>query len=100
VNGFSGDFDSVAEAFLALVDRQIPSEWWHVLDTKTGEVIERRHIRTKNGMIGFQKSNWVVGQPTEQIPLLPPAKGLDELEAELQAVIALAVTGDRSPVGN
>jgi len=99
VHGLAGDFDSVAEACLSLVDRQTPGEWWHVLDTRTGEITERRHIRTKNGMISFQKSDWVAGQATEQTPHLPPAKGLDELEADLQSVMAIAITDESSPSG-
>ncbi len=34
IHGFVGDYASFAEAFIALVDRQIASEWWHV-DTVT-----------------------------------------------------------------
>ena len=90
VNGLAGDFDSVAEAFLALIDQQIPSEWWHVLDTKTGEVIERRHIRTSNGMIGFQRSEWVVGTPAKRSPISLPSTSendLSELEVGLRTVV-------------
>src|SRR4028118_1920455 len=77
VNGFIGDFDSAAEAFLSLGDHQTPSEWWHVLDTQTGEVIERRHIRTSNGMIGFQRSDRFVGSQAKKMPVsLPAATGI------------------------
>jgi hypothetical protein len=90
VQGLVGDFDSVAEAFLSLVDNQTPSEWWHVLDTRTGEVIERRHIRVSNGMIGFQRSDWVAGasEPAASTTIAT-AKGADltELEAGLRAVV-------------
>ncbi len=65
VQGYVGDFDSFAEAFVALVDRQTPSQWWHVLDTKTGEVVERQHLKVDNGMVGFERSQWVAGQPSK-----------------------------------
>jgi hypothetical protein len=90
VNGFVGDFDSVAEAFLSLLDNQTPSEWWHVLDTKTGEVIERRHIRTNNGMIGFQRSEWVIGSPAKKAPISLPSTAdsdLSDLEVGLRSVV-------------
>jgi hypothetical protein len=91
VNGFVADFDSVAEAFLSLIDHQTASEWWHVLDTQSGEVFERRHIRTSNGMIGFQRSDRVVGtQARKSVPISAPApKGADlnELEAGLRNVV-------------
>src|SRR5215210_6205916 len=56
VAGFVADFDSSAEALVLLVDQQKPSEWWHILDTQTGEVIARRQVRLSNGTIGFQRS--------------------------------------------
>ena len=90
VNGFVGDFDSVADAFLSLLDNQTPSEWWHVLDTKTGEVIERRHIRTNNGMIGFQRSEWVIGSPAKKAPISLPSTAdsdLSDLEVGLRSVV-------------
>jgi hypothetical protein len=92
VTGFVNDFDSAAEAFLSLVDQQTPSEWWHILDTQTGEVIERRHIRTSNGMIGFQRSEQVVGsQATKKtLPIAAPgpkAADLSDLEAGLRTVV-------------
>ncbi len=105
VHGYVGDFDSFAEAFVALVDRQTPSEWWHVLDTKTGEVVERQHLKINNGMISFERSHWVAGQPSreEAIAPLPPAQApaiavslpktadLNALEADLRAVVTTGV---------
>ncbi len=105
VHGVVGDFDSFAEAFVALVDRQTPAQWWHVLDTKTGEVVERQHLKVHNGMIGFERSEWIAGQsareeaiaasspapapePTMAIAL-PKAADLSALEADLRS----AVTG-------
>ncbi len=94
VQGYVGDFDSFAEAFVALVDRQTPSEWWHVLDTKTGEVVERRHLKVHNGMIGFERSHWVAGQTSKEETVatsapapvitvsLPKAPDLNALEAD------------------
>ena len=107
VHGFVGDFDSFAEAFVALVDQQTPSQWWHVLDTKTGEVVERQNLKVNNGMIGFQRSDWVVGQPTKEeaiaaltpapapVPAisvsLPKAADLNAMEADLRSVVASGV---------
>jgi hypothetical protein len=94
LHGFVRDFDSVAEAFLSLVDDQTPAEWWHVLDTKTGEVIERRHVRLSNGVIGFQRSDWIVGTPAKTVAIVPPASkasDLAELEAGLRAVVTSGV---------
>ena len=105
VHGFVGDFDSFAEAFVALVDRQTPSQWWHVLDTKTGEVVERQHLKINNGMISFERSHWVAGQPAQaeavaallpaQAPAiavsLPKAADLNALEADLRAVVTTGV---------
>ena len=101
VHGYVGDFDSFAEAFVALVDRQTPSQWWHVLDTKTGEVVERQHLKINNGMISFERSHWVAGQPAKapllpaQAPAiavsLPKAADLNALEADLRAVVTTGV---------
>jgi hypothetical protein len=94
IHGFVRDFDSVAEAFLSLVDDQTPAAWWHVLDTKTGEVIERRHVRLNNGVIGFQRSDWVVGTAAKPAVITAhAAKGSDlsELEAGLRAVVTSGV---------
>ena len=100
VNGLVGDFDSFAEAFVSLVDQQTPAQWWHVLDTKTGEVVERRHLKVHNGMIGFERSEWVAGQPAREEPIavpapaaalsvsLPKAVDLNALEADLRSVVA------------
>ena len=98
VHGFVWDFDSFTEAFVSLVDRQTPSEWWHILDTKTGEVVERKHLKVHNGMIGFERSHWVVGQPTKEEPITVPAPvatmsepklpEIDSIEADLHAVLA------------
>ena len=101
VHGFVGDFDSFAEAFVALVDRQTPSEWWHVLDTKTGEVVERQHLKVHNGMIGFERSHWVAGQPVKVEPVaslgpsisvsLPKGPDLNALEADLRSAVVTGV---------
>ncbi len=66
VQGLVGSFDSFAEAFVSLVDQQTPALWWHVLDTKSGEVVERRHLKVHNGMIGFERSAWIAGQPVQE----------------------------------
>ena len=105
VHGFVGHFDSFAEAFVALVDQQMPAQWWHVLDTKTGEVVERLHLKINNGMIGFERSHWVVGQPASETVTatptpqpapaisvsLPKAADLNALEADLRSVVARGV---------
>jgi hypothetical protein len=100
VNGLLGDFDSAADAFVAIVDHQLPSEWWHILDTKTGEVVERRHLRVSNGMIGFQKSEWIVGTSTKKLPInapAPKAGDITDLEAGMRAVVS---NGYRSANGH
>jgi len=100
VRGFIGDFDSVAEAYLSLVDQQTRSEWWHVLDTKTGEVTERRHIRTSNGMIGFQRPDWVVGTPAKKAPISLPSTAdsdLSELEVGLRTVVVNGMKNNNRP---
>ena len=101
IHGFVGDYDSFAEAFVALVDRQIPSEWWHILDTQTGEVVERQHLEVHNGMIGFERSHWVAGQtskeevvasPASSITVsLPKAPDLSALEADLRSAVVTGV---------
>ena len=110
IHGFVGDYDSFAEAFVALVDRQIPSEWWHILDTQTGEVVERQHLKINNGMISFERSHWVAGQPSKQeaiAPLpsaqapaiavsLPKAADLNALEADLRAVVTTGVKNGKA----
>jgi hypothetical protein len=88
LHGFVGDFDSIAEAFLSLVDEQVPSEWWHVLDTKTGEVIERQHLKTSKGMIGFQKSDWIVGTPA----VLPSVRGSDLSDLDIGLPVAASAS--------
>ncbi len=69
VQGLVGDFDSFAEAFVSLVDQQTPAAWWHILDTQTGEVVERQHLKVHSGMIGFERSAWIAGQPAQEEPL-------------------------------
>ncbi len=101
VHGFVGDFDSFAEAFVALVDRQTPSEWWHILDTKSGEVVERQHLKVHNGMIGFERSHWVAGHPPKVEPIaapgpaisvsLPKGPDLNALEADLRSAVVTGV---------
>ncbi len=97
VHALIGDFDSFAEAFVSLVDRQTASEWWHILDTMTGEVVERQHLKVHNGMIGFERSHWIVGQPPKEGSIAVPAPvtappepklpGIDSIEADLHAVL-------------
>ncbi len=104
--GLVGDFDSFAEAFVSLIDHQTPSQWWHILDTKTGEVIERRHLKISNNMIGFQRSEWTIGQASQQgaiTPLslppaasLPTAPNLVRLEAELRSANAPGLKNART----
>lgn len=73
VQALVGDFDSFAEAFVSLVDHQTLSEWWHILDTKSGEVVERRHLKVHNGMIGFERSEWVLGDSPKAGPVVVAA---------------------------
>ncbi|HEX2554896.1 MAG TPA: hypothetical protein VHL98_14440 [Microvirga sp.] len=97
VHGLAGDFDSFADAFISLIDRQTPCDWWHILDTRTGEVVERRHLKVSNGMIGFQRSDWVVGEggpdePLASITLPAPAAEVKlpeiaSIEADLRSVL-------------
>ena len=78
----------------------IPSEWWHVLDTKTGEVTERRHIRTTNGMVGFQRSDWVIGTPAKKGPIALPSTAesdLSELEVGLRSVVVNGIKSGGRP---
>ncbi len=106
VHGFVGDFDSFAEAFVSLVDRQTPSQWWHILDTKTGEVVERQHLKVHNGIIGFERSHWVVGQPSKEEAITLPAPALvsaspklpdlDSIEADLRSAIGGLQNGHAS----
>ncbi len=97
VHGLVGDFASFAEASVSLVDRQTPSEWWHILDTHTGEVVERQHLKISSGMIGFQRSEWVVGQPAKEEPITvtapaapipaPKLPEIESIEADLRSVL-------------
>jgi hypothetical protein len=91
IHGFVGDFDSIAEAFLTLVDQQVTSEWWHVLDLKTGEVVERQHLKTSKGMIGFQKSDWIVGSPAAS---LPSVRGTDFSDLDIGLPVPAPQTGE------
>lgn len=97
VHGLVGNFDSFADAFVSLVDRQTPCDWWHILDTHSGEVVERRHLKVSSGMIGFQRSDWVVGQPAKAEPISLPASAstaaepglpeIESIEADLRSVL-------------
>ena len=91
VNGLIGDYDGPAEAFLSLVDNQTPSTWWHILDTHTGEVIEREHLRAKDSVLSFDKSDRVVGYASPRMAVLPPAKPLSELERSIRNVVETSV---------
>jgi hypothetical protein len=102
VQALVGDFDSFAEAFVSLVDQQTPSEWWHIVNTDSGEVVERRHLKVHNGMIGFERSDWLVGSSEAQEPASPPAlpiaspkprgPNLSTLEADLRSAVASGIT--------
>jgi hypothetical protein len=107
VHGLIGSFDSCAEAFVALVDRQIPCGWWHILDTRTGEVVERRHLKIHNGMIGFQRSDWVVAPPVRQevvatppaLPISVPTPAVADLggiEAGLRSVVTTGIKNGKT----
>jgi hypothetical protein len=108
VHGLVGAFDSFAEAFVSLVDQQAASEWWHVLDTRTGEVVERRHLKISNGMIGFQRSDWLVGPRGQQdtvgapqLPIsvpMPKAAELSGIEAGLRTAVANGIKSGRPAV--
>jgi hypothetical protein len=119
VQALVGDFDSFAEAFVSLVDQQTLAQWWHILDTKSGEVVERRHLKMHNGMIGFERSDWVLGESSKAEPVvaaapnangaarpetpalptsgpaisvsLPKAADLGSLEADLRTAVASSV---------
>ncbi len=112
VHGLVGDFDSFADAFVSLVDRQTPCDWWHILDTQTGEVVERQHLKINNGMIGFQRSEWVLGEGAKKEPITisaptsaPAASGsapaakmpeIDTIEADLRSVITSGLKNGHS----
>lgn len=91
VNGLVSDFDSLAEAFLSIVDQQTPSKWWHVLDTQTGQVFDREHLRTKDNTLTFVNSDRIAGTSTPRVAIIPPAKPLDDLEASLRTVVEASV---------
>jgi hypothetical protein len=91
VNGLAGDYETALEAYVSLVDNQTPSEWWHILDTQTGEVIERRHLKV-NGSLSFMRSDRILGSQALRTPItVRPAlqtNGVDvsrELEAGIRA---------------
>lgn len=86
VAGFVADFESSAEALVLLVDQQTPSEWWHILDTQTGEVIERRQIRLSNGAIGFERSDRIVGTPAK-MTIASAGAARETLEASSRNVV-------------
>ena len=94
VNGFAGDYETALEAYVSLVDNQTPSEWWHILDTQTGEVIERRHLKV-NGSLSFTRSDRIVGSQAPRTPItVKPvlqtngAEAAKELEAGIRATVA------------
>jgi hypothetical protein len=94
VNGLAGDYETALEAYVSLVDNQTPSEWWHILDTQTGEVIERRHLKV-NGTLSFMRSDRVVGSQAQRTPITVrptlQTSGVDvakELEAGIRATVA------------
>jgi hypothetical protein len=100
VNGLVSDFDSAVEAFLSIVDNQTPSAWWHVLDTQTGEVIERLHVRVKDNVLSFAKSERVVGTKTPKVALMPAAKPLGDIEMSIRNVVETSVKPQAQPNGH
>src|SRR5918993_114346 len=70
---FAGRGDADLKGVVALVDQQTPAQWWHILDTKSGEVVERRHLKVHNGMIGFERSDWVLGESPKAEPVVVAA---------------------------
>jgi len=102
VNGFAGDYETALEAYVSLVDNQTPSEWWHILDTQTGEVIERRHLKV-NGSLSFMRSDRVVGSQAPRTPItVKPALQTNGAGAakELEAGIRATVASVSKPNGN
>ena len=94
VNGLAGDYETALEAYVSLVDNQTPSEWWHILDTQTGEVIERRHLKV-NGSLSFMRSDRIVGSQAPRAPIAfrpnmqtSGAEAAKELEAGIRATVA------------
>src|SRR5688572_7629062 len=88
-SGFVADFDSAVDALLFLVDHRVRSQWWHVLDTKTGEVVERSHVSTANGMIGFERSKWIAGSHAVKLPRAVPASrsaDVNEVQTDYRTV--------------
>jgi hypothetical protein len=95
-NGLINDFDSAAEALVSMVDHQIPSTWWHVLDTQTGEVIDREHVRIKDGVLSFATSERIVGAKAPQKPAMPSvaAAPFGDLEHTLRTAVETSVRGN------
>lgn len=87
VHGLVGDFDSVAEAFMSLVDNQTPSVWWHVLDSQTGEVHDRQNLQINGNGLTFGDTTWNVARGAS-LPVVPAAtKPLNDLEDGLRVVV-------------
>jgi hypothetical protein len=94
VDGLAGDYETALEAYVSLVDNQTPSGWWHILDTQTGEVIERRHLKV-NGSLSFMRSDRIVGSQAARTPItfrptlqMSAVDATKELEAGLRATVA------------
>jgi hypothetical protein len=102
VNGLSGDYETALEAYVSLVDNQTPSEWWHILDTQTGEVIERRHLKV-NGSLSFTRSDRIIGSQAQRTPItVRPALQTSGADAakELEAGIRVNVASMSKPNGS
>ncbi|MBM6580983.1 hypothetical protein ILT44_12385 [Microvirga sp. BT689] len=102
VNGFAGDYETALEAYVSLVDNQTPSEWWHILDTQTGEVVERRHLKV-NGSLSFMRSDRIIGSQAQRTPItirptLQTSGG--DVAKELEAGIRATVASVGKPNGN
>jgi hypothetical protein len=90
--GLVNDFDTAADAFVALVDHQVPSTWWHILDTQTGEILDREHVQVKDGTLSFTKSTRVAGSRAAQTTLPSVAAApFGELEQTLRSAVETSV---------
>jgi hypothetical protein len=101
VNGLAGDYETALEAYVSLVDNQTPSEWWHILDTQTGEVIERRHLKL-NGSLSITRSDRIIGFQAQRTPIaVRPAlqTGGVDVAKELEAGIRASVGSVSKPNG-
>jgi hypothetical protein len=89
VSGFVADFDCAVDALLFIVDCRVPAEWWHVLDIKSGEVVERHNVSTADGVIKFRPSDRIVGSQGVKLPRAVPAPNsadLNEVATDFRTV--------------